>query len=69
MRGEITRVSIYDIEWNDEDILNGYFTCIDENTYQKSSFLWSDVFVDRNLAEFKRRTSNFCQSKHSNSTH
>lgn len=67
MRGEITRVSIYDIEWNDEDILNGYFTCIDENTYQKPSFLWSDVFVDRNLAEFKRRTSNFCQSKHSNS--
>lgn len=61
MRGEITRVNIIDNELDDEEVLNGFYSCIDESAYEKSSFLWSDVFVDSYLAEFKRKPSKFCK--------
>jgi hypothetical protein len=61
MRGEITRVNIYDTELSEEHILTAYFKCAAESP-GAASFLWSNVLIDAYLMEFKRKKSSFCTS-------
>lgn len=67
MRGEITRANLYDVERTEDQVLNGFFKCEDSNLVEseaeKASFLWSDVFIDSYLAEFKRKPAKFCSGR------
>lgn len=63
MRGEITRVNVFNFDQTDEDILNGFFKCVDVEVNGKANFIWSHVLIDEYLSEFNRKPSSFCSSK------
>ena len=63
LRGEITRVFLYNFEFNNEDILESFFTCDNYATFLHSSkiaFDWTNVLFDGYMDKFKRKSSGFC---------
>lgn len=66
MRGEITRVYLYNFELTEEEILYKFFKCngnIDKYNQSLIIFEWSNVLIDKYLADFKQIRTNFCKSK------
>ena len=61
MRGEITRVYLFNSAHTEEQIVQSYFSC-DKEIYNKTqvSYDWSNVLINNYLAKFKRKRSGFC---------
>jgi hypothetical protein len=64
MRGEITKVYLQEAILSEEDILDTYFKCENQNKATDNIiFDWSNVFIDSYLAEFKRKSNGLCTGK------
>ena len=63
LRGEITRVFMYNFELSNEEIFDSFYSCENYAIFLHSSLIvfdWSNVLLENYFLNFKRHPSGFC---------